>query len=155
MDDMWNMFEKGQRSANPVGLEEHVNELIQMTTQGTAWQNRIGNRKDIPFELLDLINGQSYVKRAIWCLMKDGIRLRRYSKMSETKEELNSWCISNNPKILKKNKDVKELMSDLCEREEFYKRKMAECEERARRSIKIYQGKINRIHKVMKRLEED
>lgn len=49
------MFEKGQRSANPVGLEKHVNELIQMTTQGTAGQNRIGNRKDIPFELLDLI----------------------------------------------------------------------------------------------------
>lgn len=55
MNDTWDMFEKGQRSANPVGLEEHVNELIQMTTQGTAGQNRIGNRKDIPFELLDLI----------------------------------------------------------------------------------------------------
>lgn len=55
MNNMWDMFEKGQRSANPVGLEEHVNELIQMTTQGTAGQNRIGNRKDIPFELLDLI----------------------------------------------------------------------------------------------------
>ena len=81
--------------------------------------------------------------------------LRKYSKMSETKEELSEWCVSNNPKILKKNKDVKELMSDLCEREEFYKRKMAECEERAKRSIKIYQGKINRIHKVMQRLEEE
>ena len=73
----------------------------------------------------------------------------------ESKEELSAWCVSNNPKILKKNKDVKELMSDLCEREEFYKRKMAECEERAKRSIKIYQGKINRIHKVMQRLEEE
>ena len=87
--------------------------------------------------------------------MKDLTRLKRYSKMSENKEELSAWCVSNNPKILKKNNDVKELMSDLCEREEFYKRKMAECEERARRSIKIYQGKINRIHKVMKRLEEE
>ena len=73
----------------------------------------------------------------------------------ESKEELSEWCISNNPKILKKNKNVKELMSDLCEREEFYKRKMAECEERAKRSIKIYQGKINRIHKVMQRMEEE
>lgn len=87
--------------------------------------------------------------------MKDLTRLKRYSKMSENKEELSAWCVSNNPKILKKNKDVNELMSDLCEREEFYKRKMAECEERAKRSIKIYQGKINRIHKVMRRLEEE
>ena len=47
--------------------------------------------------------------------------------MSETKEELSAWCVSNNPKILKKNKDVKELMSDLCKREEFYQRKIAEC----------------------------
>ena len=75
--------------------------------------------------------------------------------IENNKEELNAWCVSNNPKILKKNKDVKELMSDLCEREEFYKRKMAECEERANRSIKIYQGKINRIHKVMQRLAEE
>ena len=75
--------------------------------------------------------------------------------IENNKEELNAWCVSNNPKILKKNKDVKELMSDLCEREEFYKRKMAECEERANRSIKIYQGKINRIHKVMQRLTEE
>lgn len=73
----------------------------------------------------------------------------------ESKEELSAWCVSNNPKILKKNKDVKELMPDLCKREEFYKRKIAECEERAKRSIKIYQGKINRIHKVMQRLEEE
>ena len=87
--------------------------------------------------------------------MKDLTRLRKYSKMSETKEELSEWCVSSNPKILKKNKDVKELMSDLCKREEFYREKMAECEERAKRSIKIYQGKINRIHKVMQRLEEE
>lgn len=73
----------------------------------------------------------------------------------ESKEELSEWCVSNNPKILKKDKDIKELMSDLCKREEFYQKKMAECEERAKRSIKIYQGKINRIHKVMKRLEEE
>ena len=75
--------------------------------------------------------------------------------IENNKEELNAWCVSNNPKILKKNKGVKELMSDLCKREEFYKRKMAECEERANRSIKIYQGKINRIHKVMQRLTEE
>ena len=73
----------------------------------------------------------------------------------ENDHVLNDWVFSNNPKILKKNKDVKELMSELCEREEFYKRKMAECEERAKRSIKIYQGKINRIHKVMHRLTEE
>lgn len=75
--------------------------------------------------------------------------------MSENKEELSAWCVSNNPKILKKNKDVKELMSDLCKREEFYQIKIAECEERAKRSIKIYQGKIRRIHKVMQRLTEE
>lgn len=75
--------------------------------------------------------------------------------IENNKEELNAWCVSNNPKILKKNKDVKELMHDLCKREEFYKRKMAECEERANRSIKIYQGKIRRIHKVMQRLKEE
>ena len=75
--------------------------------------------------------------------------------IEKNKEELSAWCVSNNPKILKKNKDVKELMSDLCKREEFYQRKIAECEERANRSIKIYQGKINRIHKVMQRLTEE
>ena len=73
----------------------------------------------------------------------------------ENDHVLNDWVFSNNPKILKKNKDVNELMSDLCKREEFYQRKMAECEERANRSIKIYQGKINRIHKVMQRLTEE
>ena len=73
----------------------------------------------------------------------------------ENDHVLNDWVFSNNPKILKKNKDVKELMSDLCEREEFYQRKMAECEERANRSIKIYQGKIRRIQKVMQRLTEE
>lgn len=52
---MWEMFEKGQRSANPVTLEKHVNELIHMTMQKTAGQKRSGNGKDIPFELLDLI----------------------------------------------------------------------------------------------------
>ena len=55
MDDMWEMFEKGQRSANPYALGDHVNELIHMTKQKTAGQNRSDNRGDIPFELLDLI----------------------------------------------------------------------------------------------------
>ena len=55
MNDMWKMFEKGQRSADPSALEGHVNELIHMVKQKTAGQNRSGNRKDIPFELLDLI----------------------------------------------------------------------------------------------------
>ena len=55
MDDMWKMFEKGQRSANPYALEGHVNELIHMAKQKTSGQNRSDNRKDIPFELLDMI----------------------------------------------------------------------------------------------------
>lgn len=55
MSDMWKMFEKGQRSANPYALENHVNELIHMAKQKTAGQNRSGNRKDIPIELLDMI----------------------------------------------------------------------------------------------------
>lgn len=45
MDDMWKMFEKGQRSANPVGLEEHVNELIHMTKQKTAGQTEVATEK--------------------------------------------------------------------------------------------------------------
>ena len=32
-----------------------MNELIHMTMQNTAGQSRSDNRKDIPFELLDLI----------------------------------------------------------------------------------------------------
>ena len=55
MNDMWKMFEKCQRSANPYALEDHVNELINMAMQKTAGQNKSGNRKDIPFELLDMI----------------------------------------------------------------------------------------------------
>lgn len=55
MNDMWEMFDKGQRSADPSALEGHVNELIHMARQKTGGQNRSDNRKDIPFELLDLI----------------------------------------------------------------------------------------------------
>lgn len=55
MNDMWKMLEKSQRSADPSALEGHVNELIHMARQKTAGQNRSDNRKDIPFELLDLI----------------------------------------------------------------------------------------------------
>lgn len=55
MNDVWKMFEKGQRSGNPYALEDHVNELIHMGKQKTAGQNRSDNRKDIPFELLDMI----------------------------------------------------------------------------------------------------
>ena len=69
MDDMWKMFEKGQRSANPVGLEEHVNELIHMTKQKTAGQNRSDNRKDISLELLDLIKWS--IRCEACCLVLD------------------------------------------------------------------------------------
>lgn len=55
MNDMWEMLDKCQRSADPSALENHVNELIHMAKQKTAGQNRSDNRKDIPFELLDLI----------------------------------------------------------------------------------------------------
>lgn len=55
MNDMWEMLDKCQRSADPSALEGHVNELIHMAKQKTAGQNRSDNRKDIPFELLDLV----------------------------------------------------------------------------------------------------
>ena len=81
MDDMWKMFEKGQRSANPVGLEEHVNELIHMTMQKTAGQNRSDNRKDIPFELLDLIKW-SIICEACYLVLDE-----RFDKVKEIFKE--------------------------------------------------------------------
>lgn len=74
---MWNMFKKGQRSANPVGLEEHVNELIHMAKQKSAGQSRSDNRKDIPFELLDLI------KWAIICEACYMVLDERWDKVKE------------------------------------------------------------------------
>ena len=70
----------------------------------------------------------------------------------ESKEELSAWCFSYNPKILAQDKNVKELVLDLCEREAFYKAKIEECEKRANKSIKIYQGKIKKIQWVLERL---
>lgn len=46
---------KKVKDQQPYALEDHVNELIHMSMQKTAGQNRSDNRKDIPFELLDLI----------------------------------------------------------------------------------------------------
>lgn len=66
--------------------------------------------------------------------------------------KLSDWCFSYNPKILAKDRDVEELVLDLCEREAFYKAKIEECEERTKRSIKIYQGKIKKIQLVLERL---
>lgn len=68
------------------------------------------------------------------------------------KEKLNDWCFSYNPKILAKDREVEKLVLDLCEREAFYKAKIEECEKRANKSIKIYQGKIKKIQLVLERL---
>ncbi|HBS10128.1 MAG TPA: hypothetical protein DEA28_00065 [Firmicutes bacterium] len=55
MSDTWRMFDKGQRQANPIALEKHCNELIHMAKQKTGGQNRNDNKKDLPFECLDMI----------------------------------------------------------------------------------------------------
>lgn len=53
---MWDFLEKGQNSGgNPEGLESLVDELIHMTSQKTAGQNRSDNRKDLPFATVDLL----------------------------------------------------------------------------------------------------
>lgn len=55
-DKMWDFFEKGQNSSgNPEGLESLVDELIHMTSQKTAGQNRSDNKKDLPFATVDLL----------------------------------------------------------------------------------------------------
>lgn len=60
--------------------------------------------------------------------MKDLTRLKRYSKMSETKEELNEWCFSNNPKILSKSRNVEELKEELYRKKECYEKTLEEKE---------------------------
>lgn len=55
-DKMWDFLEKGKNSGgNPEGLENLVDELIHMTTQKTAGQNRSDNNKDLPFATVDLL----------------------------------------------------------------------------------------------------
>ena len=49
-------------------------------------------------------------------------------KKLESKEELNAWCFSNNPKILSKGRDAEELKEELYRKKECYEKILEEKE---------------------------
>lgn len=52
--DMWTFLMDYGQKANIPALKGYVYDLIQMTTQKTAGQTRANNKKDIPWDELDM-----------------------------------------------------------------------------------------------------
>lgn len=88
--------------------------------------------------------------------MKDGTRLRKYSKMSENKEELSAWCFSNNPKILSKSRNAEELKEELYRKKECYEKTLEEKENelklRIHKNRVLYENKIKKLQQIIERL---
>lgn len=74
----------------------------------------------------------------------------------ETKEELSEWCFSNNPKILSKGKNVKELKEELYRKKECYEKTLEEKENelklRIHKNRVLYENKIKKIQQIIERL---
>ena len=69
----------------------------------------------------------------------------------ESKEELSAWCFSNNPKILSKRKNVKDL------KEELYRKKELEAKEnelklKMHKNRVLYENKIKKIQQIIEKL---
>lgn len=82
---MWKMFEKGQRQADPIALEKHVNEMIHIAKQKTAGQPRSNNKNDIPYECLDLIKW-SIICEACFLVLDE--KWDDVKQIFETREEM-------------------------------------------------------------------
>lgn len=74
----------------------------------------------------------------------------------DDKEELSAWCFSNNPKILSKSRDVKELKEDLYRKKECYEKTLEEKENELKlkmhKNRAIYENKIKKIQQILERL---
>lgn len=74
----------------------------------------------------------------------------------ESKEELSTWCFSNNPKILSKGKNVKELKEELYRKKECYEKtleaKENELKLKMHKNRVLYENKIKKIQQIIERL---
>ena len=74
----------------------------------------------------------------------------------ESKEELSAWCFSNNPKILSKRKNVKELKEELYRKKECYEKtleaKENELKLKMHKNRVLYENKIKKIQQIIERL---
>lgn len=74
----------------------------------------------------------------------------------ESKEELSAWCFSNNPKILSKRKNVKELKEELYRKKEFYEKTLEEKENELKLKMHknrvLYENKIKKLQQIIERL---
>lgn len=80
---MWKMFEKGQRKANPKGLEEFVDKLIHMEMQKSAGQLRRDNKGDLSFDCLPMLKW-SIVCEACYMVLDE--RWEQVKKIFEERE---------------------------------------------------------------------
>lgn len=74
----------------------------------------------------------------------------------DDKEELSAWCLSNNPKILSKSRNVKELKEELYRKKEFYEKTLEEKENELQQKMHknrvLYENKIKKIQQIIERL---
>lgn len=74
----------------------------------------------------------------------------------DDKEELSAWCFSNNPKILSKSRDVKELKEELFRKKECYEKtleaKEKELKLKMHKNRAIYKNKIKKIQQIIEKL---
>ena len=74
----------------------------------------------------------------------------------DDKEELNAWCFSNNPKILSKSRNVKELKEELYRKKECYEKtleaKENELKLKMHKNRALYENKIKKITQIIERL---
>lgn len=74
----------------------------------------------------------------------------------DDKEELSAWCLSNNPKILSKSRDVKALKEELYRKKECYEKTLEEKENELKLKIHknrvLYENKIKKIQQIIERL---
>lgn len=77
-------------------------------------------------------------------------------KKLESKEELSTWCLSNNPKILSKSRNAKELKEELYRKKEFYEKTLEEKENELKLKIHknrvLYENKIKKIQQIIEKL---
>lgn len=72
------------------------------------------------------------------------------------KEDLSAWCLSNNPKILSKSRNVKELKEELYRKKECYEKTLEEKENELKLKIHknrvLYENKIKKIQQIIEKL---
>lgn len=74
----------------------------------------------------------------------------------DDKEELSEWCFSNNPKILSKEKNVKELKEELYRKKEYYEKTLEAKENELKLKIHknrvLYENKIKKLQQIIEKL---